>query len=566
MSADTVAQALQRQDFSRKRLGTILIESGAIDEMQLASAIAHQAGLPVVDLVESEPSRAAAATVDGRTARDLRAIPLRVDGSILDVAVSNGLPNTREQLERASRKTVRLYVAPEAQIETLLAVMYPTSEVRHEATDHSDVVLPTEDFVEEARDDGSSVVGTEPTAPTATVSDGMGSRSTPEVEGEHHHVLDSAPATSVSGWGDLLTGADDPFATLLQLTLATDVETVGLDMLPAGTRLRFQFRKADRESLTLAQDVGLRIVERAHAAVGCDTASPNVPVTGQFEPEGDPQGTLIRVDSLPTMLGVSLTLRILRDFDDLRELQDLGLRPDILEKVLSAITSSDGLIILAGQSGSGRSTTLQAIVREALRHDRRALLLEAEQRQLVVGASQVRLDGEAPHLTIRAARSLDADLIAVDGINDSQSARQALEGALDGNLIFASLNARSAADAIEQLVWLASEPTKVSGAVRLVLAQTAVDARCSECHELTGYPKLSETASLATPATVSGNACHSCVESTNRERVIVFEALEPTQRMTQEFSELATNQPKEAFHHVTDGEQEPARRVPWKLI
>lgn len=523
VSADTVAQALQHQDFTGKRLGTILIESGAIDEFQLAAAIAHQSGLPVVDLVESEPSRSAASVIDGRTARSLKAIPLRTDAFVLDVAVANGRPNTRERLESATGKTVRLYVAPEVQIETLLDAMYPPSASDPQGVgEYGMTSRPTD-----ARIAGGSPEFRQYAPTTEPTERDHASGSSIDGHDNADRSLPLPPSPSVAGWHQLICSATDPLAALLQLTLAADVMTVGVDMFAAATRLRLEYPKNKVEFFTIPNDVGRHLVAATHAAIGYEAGERRRAGTGQFEPMDTFPGTVVRVDSLPTMLGHTLTLRILRDSAELRELNDLGLPSDILEQIRTAIASTHGLFIITGQSGSGRSTTLHAIVREAIRHDKRVLLLEADQRQLVVGASQARLDGASPHLTIRAARSMDVDLVAIDGIHDSLSARQALEGALDGNLIFASMHSRSAADAIEQLLWLASEPTAVAGAVRLVLGQTVVEMRCEDCRDITSPRTAASASSRPSRFSWQDGTCSTCAGPSGRRHAVVFEALEP---------------------------------------
>lgn len=503
-SADDMAEALQRQDFTGKRLGTILIESGVIDESQLAAAIAHQSGLPIVDLVESEPSRSALAALDGATARSLCAIPLRADASILDVAVANGRPNTRERLEIATGRIVRLYVAPEGQIEALLDYLYPAPVGRVEAVD------------------------AEVAAPSGMDAHGDG------VRDEDDATQRRSRSSSSAGWAEHICEADDPLASLLQVALATDVVTIGIDMFPAGTSLRLEYGDGRLETATVPNEVGSDLVHLAHATIGHEPSERTRAGSGRFKPRDAHPGTIVRIDSLPTILGHTLTLRVLRDSAGRRGLDDLGLPPNILAQLRSGIDSEAGLFVIAGQSGSGRTTTLHAIAREFVRIGRRVLLLEADQRQLVVGASQARLDEESPHLTIRSARSMDADVIVVDGIHDSLSARQALEGALDGALVFVSMHARSASDAIEQLLWLASEPTTLAGvvrAVRLVLAQTVVQKRCEDCRDSVHSRTDERAASSDEPFGSPDDTCEICAGPAGRESVVVFEALEPTPEM-----------------------------------
>jgi type II secretory ATPase GspE/PulE/Tfp pilus assembly ATPase PilB-like protein len=352
VAADAVAQAMQLQDFTGKRLGTILIESGAIDEHQLAAAIAHQSGLPVVDLVESEPSLAAAAAIDGRTARANQAIPLRISAAHLDVAVANGLPLTRERLEEAAGRTVRMYVAPEMQIKVLLGLIYP------EAGDAAggkgqDLGAVAATFPVEPVNQVESVEQVEPVEPAASAPLSIAG---PESEPER---FIRAPARD-EGWQRQICEASDVLAAVLGLALETDVDTVGIDMSVTGTKLRVKYLSGARRVLTVPSEVGERLIEAVYVAIGREQPDGPRSATGQFRPVASDADVVVRVNALPTIHGHTLTLRFVRDSTGLQDLADLGLPPETLESVERGLDFAHGLVVIAGEPGSGRSTTLRA--------------------------------------------------------------------------------------------------------------------------------------------------------------------------------------------------------------
>jgi len=588
VGADAVAQAMQQQDFTGKRLGTILVESGVINEYQLAAAIAHQAGLPVIDFVESEPSRLAVAAVDSRTARAVKAIPLRSDGSVLDVAVANGLPMTRERLEEATGRTVRLYVAPEMQIEALLDIAYPQP---FNDRDLAEVVLTAPVITSEAAEVVPGVADPTPTD-GQTAASGVSATAT----GDGHGVSDGAlppgateeraslpehgswqevaaheespvrPTASASaagdGWLRRVVEATDPLDAVLELAIRSDVITVAVDMLANGTALRVLHLNGARRSLTLPNEVGQRLISAARIAAGQDPQVLRMPGTGQFQRTELDHDTVVRVDTLPTIHGHSMTLRFVRPAA-LHELDDLGMPADVFESIDEQIRATHGLIVVAGKSGSGRSTTLRAIVRQAMKQGKRALLLETSPRQLVAGANQTELDGLAPHETIRAARGMDADLLAIDGVSDRACAQQALAGALDRNLVIAVMHAPTAADAVDHLMRMTGEPTLVSASLLLVIAQAAVEATCEVCRDAADLridPVMRLAAQrddlLVTP-------CVSCTVPSGRKQFVAFDALESTPALQREIAmidgsatTLSTVSPSERFRAAG---QRPAR-------
>jgi len=531
VAADAVAEAMQLQDFTGKRLGTILVESGAIDEHQLAAAIAHQAGLPVVDLVESEPSLTAAAAIDGRTAREVQAIPLRISAAHLDVAVANGLPLTRERLEEAARKTVRMYVAPETQIETLLRLVYPQAgdspEVRAQGLDAADAATLADPVDPVVRvDPVDPVVRVDPVDPVVRVDPVAPAPMDIAPPGRGPERLAQPPARD-EGWQRRICDASDALAEVLDLALEADVDTVGIDTSTTGTKIRVQYLSGAHRSLTVPSEVGERLIADAFRAIGQDAQAGRRSGAGQFRPVESDADAVVRVNALPTILGHTLTLRFVRDSTGLQDLGDLGMSPETLESVERGLGFAHGLVVIAGEPGSGRSTTLRAMVRHAIGQDRRAMMLESKQRHLVAGTNQTLLDGLSPHETIHAARGMEVDLIAIDAVADRASARQALAAAMEGNLVVTVLQARTAPDAIELLMRLSAEPAIVASAVRLVLGQAAAEARCADCGHAIDSETLPWTGAGELAEDLLVGACTACTGRSGRKRSVAFDVLEP---------------------------------------
>ncbi|MEX0705340.1 MAG: hypothetical protein WD041_01855, partial [Nitriliruptoraceae bacterium] len=119
-----IAEAMIRQGTTGRRLGDVLIELGRVDADQVSEVLARQAGLPIIDLSEMEPAEAAIARMPEYVARELDVVPLRFDGTVLDVAVTDGLPMVRERLEQQLHCTVRLHVAPASDIDRVIDATY----------------------------------------------------------------------------------------------------------------------------------------------------------------------------------------------------------------------------------------------------------------------------------------------------------------------------------------------------------------------------------------------------------------------------------------------------------
>ena len=312
---------------------------------------------------------------------------------------------------------------------------------------------------------------------------------------------------------------DDPVAlldALLDLAVGSDASDVHLEATAAGMRVR---QRIDGD-LHAVVDVPAwtvdALVSRTKVRAGLDVAERRLPQDGRLRHEL-PGGVIdVRVATMPTHDGERITLRLLPDGPGGVVLTDLGLPPHVTEALERAVRARDGLVVVCGPTGSGKTTTLHALLTLAAADARNVMTLEDPVERVVAGTSQTQV---APMHGLTFATGLrhllrhDPDVLMVGEIRDRETAQLAVESAQTGHLVLTSLHAVDAPSALTRLVELGVPTGLVADTVRLVVAQRLLALPCPDCRG---------------PARGSGGAtCPGCAGAGTRGRSAVAEVLEP---------------------------------------
>ncbi len=232
-----------------------------------------------------------------------------------------------------------------------------------------------------------------------------------------------------------------------------------------------------------------------------------VPKLAEGEPGSRSQSDLgnllieIRTSSLPAEYGESIVMRILNP-KNLRDLDDLGLRKDLYDIFVKEITKPNGMIIVTGPTGSGKTTTLYSFLMKIQNPEIKIITIEDPIEYHIKGVSQTQVSPEKSHTVagstevvaekgytfsegLRSIVRQDPDVILVGEIRDAQTAKIALQAALTGHLVLSTLHTNDAAGTIPRLADLDSEPSSIAPALKMVIAQRLVRKACKECSTLT---------------------------------------------------------------------------------
>lgn len=244
----------------------------------------------------------------------------------------------------------------------------------------------------------------------------------------------------------------------------------------------------------------------------------------------------LRISALPTNHGQDIVIRILDRTVSMLDVEQLGLGRRLLNRLLGLINSPNGLILVTGPTGAGKTTTLYAILNRLNNGTRKIITLENPVEYDLPGINQAQVNyrlGIDYGVLLRTVLRQDPNIIMIGEVRDAETANAAVRAAVTGHLVFATMHAVEAAAAVESLISLGAHPHFLAWALRGVIAQNLVRQVCPDCTE-----RIDETAAVLpldeikdligpgeTPALAMGKGCDKCHRSGYRGRIGLFEIL-----------------------------------------
>ena len=228
------------------------------------------------------------------------------------------------------------------------------------------------------------------------------------------------------------------------------------------------------------------LISRVKVMAKMNIAEKRLPQDGRFEVKIGDQDIDVRVSTIPTAFGERLVLRLLNKSGSLLELQDLGLTPARLKLLKRLVSNPNGIILNTGPTGSGKTTTLYAILSSINQPNINIITIEDPIEYRINGISQIQVNPKIELTFARGLRSIvrqDPDVILVGEIRDKETAEIAVQSALTGHLVFSTLHTNDSASAITRLVDMGVEPFLISSSILAVVAQRLVRVLCEDCRK-----------------------------------------------------------------------------------
>lgn len=317
----------------------------------------------------------------------------------------------------------------------------------------------------------------------------------------------------------LLTDAVALLDVLLDLAAGSDASDIHLVATPDGIRVRQRIDGDLHDVIDVPSETASALVARVKVRAGLDVAERRLPQDGRLS-HALPVGALdVRVATMPIRCGERITLRLLPDGPSGIALDALGLPAGTVAALGRAIAAPDGLVVVCGPTGAGKTTTLHALLALLAEGPRNVMTLEDPVERIVVGASQTQV---APAHGLTFATGLrhllrhDPDVLLVGEIRDRETAQLAVEAAHTGHLVLTSLHAVDAPAALTRLHELGVTSTLLADTVRIVVAQRLLALPCPDCAD-TGADTADVTGSVQ---------CAACGGTGTRGRSAVAETLE----------------------------------------
>jgi len=301
-----------------------------------------------------------------------------------------------------------------------------------------------------------------------------------------------------------------------------------------GLRIRFRVDGVMRDVMMAARSLHPSVTSRLKIMSGLDIAERRLPQDGRARITVGDRTVDVRVSTLPAVHGEKVVLRLLPAAEAVTGLSGLGLEPDQFAVVHEVLERPQGLILITGPTGSGKTNTLYSAMSEVLDPERNVITLEDPVEMQLPGITQVQINDRTGMTFARGLRAVlrqDPDVVLVGEIRDLETAELAMRAALTGHLVLATLHTNDAASAPTRLVDMGIAPYLVASALELVVAQRLLRQPCPSCSE-SQLPTEEILASLGLTLTdlshakpVAGRGCVACAGSGYRGRTGVFELL-----------------------------------------
>ena len=275
------------------------------------------------------------------------------------------------------------------------------------------------------------------------------------------------------------------------------------------------------------------LISRIKVMAKLNIAEKRLPQDGRLEVKIGSQNVDVRVSTLPTTFGERVVMRLLNKSEEVLNLQELGLSPEDLELLNTLVTQPNGIILVTGPTGSGKTTSLYSVLASIIKPDINIITIEDPVEYQLKGISQIQVNPKIDLTFARGLRSIvrqDPDVILIGEIRDGETATIAVQSALTGHLVFSTLHTNDSASAITRLVDIGVEPFLISSSVLAVIAQRLVRVLCDECKEAYTPGVILESLGitreeLKNHTFFQATGCEKCFHTGYRGRIGIFEIM-----------------------------------------
>lgn len=466
------------------------VREGLTTDDEILEALSARTHIGITsDLLVSSTARE---MVSERFARRFAILPLSVSESTLEIATSNPYDlDCEKTLAFATRRTVRMSLAPPARIQERIEEVYAPVERVSKLIGHSDSSR-IQPVVERAD------------ATESEIDEKLAER--PVIKLVDHIVAEGIAA-----------GASD----------------IHLEAGESGITVRYRIDGMLKEVMVLPKAVGVPLVSRIKIMSQMDIADRLRPQGGRARVAINGARVDLRVSTLPASHGEKVVIRILDSRAAVRSVESLGLDPVDGPRMQKLLEVREGLILVTGPTGSGKTTTLYAALRLLQHRGVNIITVEDPVEYRIPGIVQVQIHEKAGLTFASALRSVlrqDPDVVLIGEIRDRETAAIALQASLTGHLVFATLHTNDACSSITRLTDLGVDSAKLAGALKGVVAQRLIRRLCPACKLVAnaGVPRrlvgsISENSMIFIPI-----GCRECSMTGYSGRVAVTEVLVAT--------------------------------------
>lgn len=495
ITEDDLKRGLELQRGTKERLGSILIEHGILTEQRLIEALQVQLGIDFVDLSRVTIPTELGQLITKAMAVQYNIVPVRLERNELYLAMSDPMNIFAiEDVRKAVRKKVVPMVATRSGIEHAIEILYSNegaakaiAAMKRRVNSAAEAAPPVQD----------------PFAANRLGDDAAG----------------SGPAVQLVN-------------SMIELAVTERASDIHLEPWEREMKVRMRIDGLMRSILPVPRDIQSSVISRIKIMSGLDISERRVPQDGRFNVRVKNKDIDLRVSTLPTVYGENIVIRLLDKSGGRLTEEAIGLTGPDFDKYLQMLRHRSGMVLLVGPTGSGKTTTMYAIINRLNTPEICMTTLEDPVEYNVEGVHQVQVNEKTGMTFAAGLRSIlrqDPDIIAVGEIRDGETAEIAMRSAITGHRVFSTIHTNDALGTIDRLRDIGVEPYVIASALKGVISQRLVRRICPNCREAYA-PTEEEVSAIGLPYRSGirfyrGTGCPDCFSTGYRGRIGVFEML-----------------------------------------
>ena len=486
-----LTEALELQKDSGKRLGTVLMENGFITEAQLIETLELQLGVEFIDLQKNVPSPEMARLLPKAVAKKYNIIPVKQTQDEVFLAMSDPLNFVAiEDVKRITKCRVTPMVATQAAIDRTITSLYG-SEGAAKALE------------EMSRD------AINPDMPTQQVSQG-------NIDSDDKN---SAPTIRLVN-------------SIIERAVTEHASDIHMEPRESSMVVRMRIDGVLRQVLTVPTALQSSVIARMKVMGGMDTTERRIPQDGRANVRVRSNDVDLRINTLPTIYGEKVVIRLLDKSGQILSRKGIGLDPENAVRYDRLLTNTNGVFLISGPTGSGKSSTMNTMIRELNKEDCNIVTLEDPVEYNIDGVNQVQINEKTGMTFANGLRSIlrqDPDIIAVGEIRDGETAEIAMRSAITGHLVLSTIHTSGAIATLDRLYDIGVAPYLTASALKGVIGQRLLRKICPHCRE--AYDPTDEELDLLDmerePGMLfyRGKGCPQCYHTGYAGRTAAFEIL-----------------------------------------
>ena len=493
ITQEQLEEGLRLQKGTGKRLGTVLQENGFITESELIEALQMQLGIEFIDLSKVNIPTELVQVVPKNIAKQYQVVPVRLNRDELYIAMADPLNfYAIEEVRKAAKKRVVPMVAMTSAVERAIQVLYG----------NEGAAKAIEEMKREAAAGGETTAAVD----TAFAGNQVGEDS-----------ISQAPAIRLVN-------------AIIERAVTERSSDIHMEPRETEFSIRMRIDGLLRDILTVPRELQAAVISRIKVMSGLDITERRVPQDGRFNVKVRDKDIDLRVSTLPTVYGEKIVARLLDKSGMRLSRANIGLSEEDMKKYERLIRIKNGVILVVGPTGSGKSTTMYTMIGDMNTREVNLVTLEDPVEYNIDGVNQVQINEKVGMTFASGLRSIlrqDPDIIAVGEIRDGETAEIAMRSAITGHVVLSTIHTSDALGTVERLVDMGVEPYLVASALKGVFSQRLVRRICPNCSQ-PYTPSEEEQGELGLPyrpdrTFYRGKGCPECFDTGYRGRTAVFE-------------------------------------------